>query len=658
MKLEQYASSPAVLSDGLTEKTFNILANEKMFGILSSKIYTNKMLTPIRELSCNAYDANVEARHGSVPIQVHIPDFAEGECYFGVKDCGRGMSPSEIEDLYTTYGYSSKMDSNRVIGCLGLGSKSPFAYTDSFYVTSVKDGLRSSYYCMLENEIPKIVQVSCEKTDEPSGTEVRFDVKSSDIWGFCRQAESFFANFNPRPEFTGGELSIPDPMEFTCGLSRQNHGDCGVLMGNVLYRFNADAFLDTPAKDISGCVLKANIGDIDISVSRETVEMTQKSRDFIVREFQKRAAALVAQFEETKPSYTNPLEYFSAYQTYISRWKCLYDICHLSEQYKGFSIQLPSKTSFLKLSASRYDNAPRRVTFTAEDSYKPSLMEANARFVYMKGSYPHSCQKLNEEVVENKDTYYFVFCNEALKPVLEGMGIPVATQEDYRAEKVAISTGKTFSTGEGTLYGYYVWHSPHYSPEKMDFIDYEKFCTAKKVYYFRVIRGTARTTVPPKAVHKMEEIATAEGAVLIGVNEYRETALLKNKKLTVVPMETLYLNMKTQDAIMEEAYASIASTLIHDRRIYLFAFSKMAAEAVPEELRGLHAYLNSDKVRNEARGLFTESSEKETHLKDSVNNFICSRYPMFNLVNTYQPVYNSREQTVLDYMALVDQKQA
>jgi len=109
---------------------FSIQASSKMFKILSSGLYSNKEKAIIRELSCNAYDANIDAGNKRIPIKVHLPNTLE--CFFSVKDNGTGLSPDEMTQIYTQYGNSTKTDRNDQIGALGLGSKSPFSYTSSF----------------------------------------------------------------------------------------------------------------------------------------------------------------------------------------------------------------------------------------------------------------------------------------------------------------------------------------------------------------------------------------------------------------------------------------------------------------------------------------------------------------------------------------------
>ena len=112
---------------------FSIAQTSKMFKILSDSLYSDKVMAVIRELSTNANDAHIAAGNRN-PFKVTLP--TQTNPNFTVRDYGTGLSQEDMEELYTTYGASNKNDSNDFTGCLGLGSKSPFAYTKSFTTTS------------------------------------------------------------------------------------------------------------------------------------------------------------------------------------------------------------------------------------------------------------------------------------------------------------------------------------------------------------------------------------------------------------------------------------------------------------------------------------------------------------------------------------------
>src|SRR5208282_3082230 len=99
--------------------------------------------------SCNAWDAHVMAGKGDLSFEIHLPtDF---EPVFRITDYGTGLSHEDVMNLYCTYFATNKNDSNDVVGAMGLGSESPFCYTQSqddsqgFTVVSRFQGVKRIY---------------------------------------------------------------------------------------------------------------------------------------------------------------------------------------------------------------------------------------------------------------------------------------------------------------------------------------------------------------------------------------------------------------------------------------------------------------------------------------------------------------------------------
>ena len=127
---------------------FSIAQTSKMFKILSDSLYSDKVMAVIRELATNAHDSHVSAGNHN-PFLVKLPTSADPN--FSVRDYGTGLSREDMESMYTTYGASNKNDSNDFVGCLGLGSKSPFAYTKSFTTTSYFNGMQYTYIAAIDD---------------------------------------------------------------------------------------------------------------------------------------------------------------------------------------------------------------------------------------------------------------------------------------------------------------------------------------------------------------------------------------------------------------------------------------------------------------------------------------------------------------------------
>ena len=69
------------------ESSFTIRNSPAAFEILSAGIYTDGIAAVIRELSCNAFDAHVEAGKADEPFEIHLPNKLEP--WLSIKDNGR-----------------------------------------------------------------------------------------------------------------------------------------------------------------------------------------------------------------------------------------------------------------------------------------------------------------------------------------------------------------------------------------------------------------------------------------------------------------------------------------------------------------------------------------------------------------------------------------
>lgn len=238
-----------------TSNQFNIAQTSKMFKILSDSLYSDKVMAVIRELATNAYDSHISAGNKN-PFLVKLPTSADPN--FSVRDYGTGLSQEDMENLYTTYGASNKNDSNDFVGCLGLGSKSPFAYTKSFTTTSYFNGVQYTYIAAIDDTgVPTLNLIHSVETNEPNGLEIGFAVKQYDFQEFSQKAVRVFHYFKMKPIITGGvswnfseeysqrNIVIDGDGWRVCRLNNDNHKfpnnyhriQSGIvaLMGNIAY---------------------------------------------------------------------------------------------------------------------------------------------------------------------------------------------------------------------------------------------------------------------------------------------------------------------------------------------------------------------------------------------------------------------------------------
>lgn len=165
-----------------------IKADSVIFSLLSRKLYKRPIEAVIREVFSNAIDAHQEAGIlETVPVRITMPDV--GINRFAIRDFGPGMSEYDMignEDdpgIYLYYGESTKRKKENSIGGLGLGTKSPLAYTHAFTVTSWHDGTRSEYMIYIDaDDEPSADLVSTEPCGAETGIEVSFGLLQPSDW--------------------------------------------------------------------------------------------------------------------------------------------------------------------------------------------------------------------------------------------------------------------------------------------------------------------------------------------------------------------------------------------------------------------------------------------------------------------------------------------
>jgi hypothetical protein len=279
MLLHTAPQDEAILSNVGEVGDFKIKASAKAFAILSSGLYANKVRAIVRELSCNAVDSHMAAGKQDTPFDVHLPN--DLEPWFAIRDYGTGLSHEQVTQIYTTYFESTKTTSNEYIGALGLGSKSPFAYTDNFTVTAVQNGKKGIYSAFINGQgVPSIAQMMTEDTDEPNGVEVKFSVNDCyDYSKFRDEARHVYTYFKLRPVVTGYKDFQFITLEYETenivpGVhSYKNAHHSKAVMGNIAYPIdipNADKVLGSLRTLLScGLELHFAIGELDFQASRE-----------------------------------------------------------------------------------------------------------------------------------------------------------------------------------------------------------------------------------------------------------------------------------------------------------------------------------------------------------------------------------------------------
>ena len=267
---------------------FTINVSRKAFQILSD-LYSDKPLAIVRELGCNAVDSHVMAGKASLPISIHLPNAMEP--YLEIRDFGTGISPENVFQIYSSYFTSTKTASNDAIGCLGLGSKSPFAYTDSFSVTSRYNGVKSNYLAYFDaGGAPTITEAGSEPDTEGNGVSIQIPVKAEDFNKFLEAAKTAFRWFDVKPIVTGQTidwaafsrkvvLEGDDWKVVATQYDNGNHAGTGsyAIMGGVSYKIDEYKVNDDLRNVLKGTIIKFPIGELDFTPSRESLSYDERT---------------------------------------------------------------------------------------------------------------------------------------------------------------------------------------------------------------------------------------------------------------------------------------------------------------------------------------------------------------------------------------------
>ena len=255
------------------EAQFKMRNSQKAFQILSS-LYSDKPLAIVRELGCNAMDSHIASGQPNLPFAVHIPNALEP--WLTIQDFGTGISHENIYEIYSVYFASTKTNTNTQVGMLGLGSKSPFCYTDNFTITSIHDQVKRIYNAYFnQTGMPTISLASQENTKDANGVAIQIPIKQTDIGNFSHAVFKAFRFFDVKPTITGGTIDWTDKANFegTFWKSYSNLNQSYAVMGGVTYPIDTYK-VDNDHYDIvrkAGLVIHFNIGELDVTPSRESL---------------------------------------------------------------------------------------------------------------------------------------------------------------------------------------------------------------------------------------------------------------------------------------------------------------------------------------------------------------------------------------------------
>lgn len=287
MAISHTEHAETLVSGSLEGVHASIALTPQMFELLSAGVYEDRILAIIREVSCNARDAmkehslNLGVDVSTLPkMEVWVPTAFEPTLH--IRDYGTGLTKEQVFEIFLSYGMSTKTSSNELIGMFGIGSKSPLSYTDSFLVTSYKDGEMTMYNVYKDKGIPNIVKMGSTPTTEANGLKITVAVRSGDYYVFQDRIRKFFRLFDFPVEFKNIEITNPVVVLEDNPLFKVVSGyENGVfaVMGGVPYSIPADMQTEMRAVvKATTILLPFNVGELNVASSRENLSFVEGDR--------------------------------------------------------------------------------------------------------------------------------------------------------------------------------------------------------------------------------------------------------------------------------------------------------------------------------------------------------------------------------------------
>ena len=365
-----------------------------IFNILRKQLYSDPQLACIREISANSVDAHVAQSKLATPIQVTLPTNLDS--FFKVRDFGCGLSDEDIKNLYAAYGDSGKRHTNDQIGGFGIGKHAPLAYTDSFTIQSYQNGVVNIWNSFVDvTQCGQIAKMGSAPTNEPDGIEIVVPVKNADIDSFHQKAIDLFAYFRTTPTLVNATqydmqrlTSVKSAVPILEGQGYKYIGNRSskVLMGDIPYSIKSSDFteddLDETARIIvnEGVVLTFNIGELEVSASRETLNYSPATKKKLAAVLNSITKDLLAKSNDKFKNCQTLWEAKCLYRTAFSSDGGLYNLRRYLENNVTFNGQ--------KLNGTHFDNSTNTkagevsiAVFASNSYYNKRIKRVYGRYI-------------------------------------------------------------------------------------------------------------------------------------------------------------------------------------------------------------------------------------------------------------------------------------
>lgn len=281
-----------------------------MFEMLSKSLYSNPIGSICREITSNCFDSHIEAKVDK-PVVISKGDDEEG-IFICFKDVGVGLSPERIKKIYLNYFSSTKRQTNEQIGGFGLGSKTPFAYTDYFYITTIFDKIKYNYLFSKGESAPLLDLIEEEPTEEHNGTEIKIYIQDVNDEGKFQQNLKEQLSYFDNVYFIGWNINndyiIYETDNFKYRSKDHYSDECHIVLGKVAYPIDWNKLKIKSIRIPIG--IKFEIGEIQVTPNRESVRYSDETEQLIKDRINLAVEELTSMFISQNKPIESYLEYF------------------------------------------------------------------------------------------------------------------------------------------------------------------------------------------------------------------------------------------------------------------------------------------------------------------------------------------------------------
>lgn len=315
---------------------------------LRSKMYEDPIGSICREIACNSRDANREAGRGSKPIVISIESgyYSEGETTISFIDSGVGISPERMGEIFCNYGASTKRTSNKLTGGFGLGAKTPFSYSDVFFVETIFEHIKYVYQATLDGKNGKMILLNQEECKDRNGTSITIPIKDKDRNTFEGRCKHYTQYWKVKPDFQNfrshhtGITTFNTYETFSIYSKDGGMGNLFLLIDEIPYPVNGKMFEELSMNTYSNYAIGLDFpnGELSVSVNRETLyydEHTIKKIRKRILKVKEECKTIIQEYIETKENRWEAYKAMQNVDSHFSFFKIIKMEVEYNNTYKG-----------------------------------------------------------------------------------------------------------------------------------------------------------------------------------------------------------------------------------------------------------------------------------------------------------------------------------